>query len=525
MWSGKEQAAFEDLKIAVTTAPVLVSPQESDPFRIEADSSDFATGAVLSQQSMTDGKWHPVAFYSKSLSSVERNYEIHNKEMLAIICVLEEWRHFLEGATHPVEIWTDHKNLEYFMMAKKLNCHQARWSLHLARFDFLLHHHPRHTMDKPNTLSRRADHGNRASDNENVVLLRLEFLAVRVLEGVELTGVEQKILFDIRKGNQNGDQEEPIAKAARELRCSANRTVHSLEWSNIDGLLRFRGKIYVPQSLDLHRQIVALCHDTHIADHPGRWKTLELVSQNYWWPQMSRYIGQYVSTCDLCLRTKPWRHSPVGELQPLSVPDAWWDTLSVDFMVELPESSGHDAIMTIVDSVSKRVHFVLTHTTVTAEGAARLFLHNVWKLHSLPKRVVSDRGSQFVASFTKELYRLLGIRLSSSIAWHPQTNRQTERVNQELDQFLCLFVNEWQNNWYDLLPIAEFQHNNHVYSVMQQPPFLLDIRQIPRMGFEPSQAPSGLETVNEFTERMKSATEETKSAIRKAQENMTRYYN
>jgi len=132
-WSGKEQMAFKDLKTAVTTAPVLVSPQDSEPFRVEADSSDFATEAVLSQQSTTDGKWHPVAFYSKSLSSMERNYEIHNKEMLAIIRVLEEWRHFLEGATHLVEIWTDHKNLEYFMTAKKLNRCQARWSLYLAR--------------------------------------------------------------------------------------------------------------------------------------------------------------------------------------------------------------------------------------------------------------------------------------------------------------------------------------------------------------------------------------------------------
>jgi len=171
MWSRKEQVAFEDLRTAVTTAPVLVSSQESDPFWIEADSSDFATGAVLSQQSTTDRKWHPVAFYSKSLSSVERNYEIHNKEMLAIIHALEEWRYFLEGVTHLVEIWTDHKNLEYFMMAKKLNRCQAHWSLHLARFDFLLHHRPRCTMGKPDTLSRRADHGNGASDNENVVLL------------------------------------------------------------------------------------------------------------------------------------------------------------------------------------------------------------------------------------------------------------------------------------------------------------------------------------------------------------------
>jgi len=118
------------------------------------------------------------------------------------------------------------------------------------------------------------------------------------------------------------------------------------------------------------------------------------------------------------------------------------DTLSVDFMVELPESSRHDAVMTVVDSISKRVHFVLTHTTVTAEGAARLFLHHIWKLHGLPKRVVSDRGPQFVASFTKKLYRLLDIRLSPSTAWHSQTDGQTEHINQKLDQFLRLFINK-----------------------------------------------------------------------------------
>jgi len=111
-------------------------------------------------------------------------------------------------------------------------------------------------------------------------------------------------------------------------------------------------------------------------------------------------------------------------------------------VVKLLESSRHDAVMTIIHSVSKRVHFVPTHTTVTVEGVARLFFHHVWKLHGLPKRVVSDRRPQFVTSFTKELYRLLGIRLSFSTAWHPQTDGQTEHINQELDQFLRLFINE-----------------------------------------------------------------------------------
>jgi len=113
-----------------------------------------------------------MAFYNKSLSSMEQNYEIHDKEMLAIIRTLEEWRHFLEGTTYLVEIWTNHKNLEYFMTAKKLNHYQACWSLHLAQFDFLLHHHyPRHTMSKLDVLLRRANHENRASDNENIVFL------------------------------------------------------------------------------------------------------------------------------------------------------------------------------------------------------------------------------------------------------------------------------------------------------------------------------------------------------------------
>ena len=127
------------------------------------------------------------------------------------------------------------------MTAKKLNHCQACWFLHLARFDFLLHHCPRRTIGKLDALSRRADHRNGASDNKNIVLLRPEFIAVCTLEGVELIGKEQRILFNIC----NGDQKESIVKAARELWGSTNRTVHSLEWLNIDGLLRFRGKIYI----------------------------------------------------------------------------------------------------------------------------------------------------------------------------------------------------------------------------------------------------------------------------------------
>ena len=410
------------------------------------------------------------------------------------------------------------------MTAKKLNHHQARWSLYLACFDFRLIHHPGRSMEKPDALSRRLDHGKGASDNEDIVLLQLELFAIRALEGVQLEELERDILREIRQGNQKGDQEEPVAKAAREPWQASDKTVRSTEWSEDDGVLWFRGKIYVPWNVDLRRRVVSLCHDTKVAGYPECWKTLELVSRNYWWPQMSRYIGQYISICDLCIRTKPIRQAPVGKLHPLQILDSRWDTLSVDFVVELPLSSRHDAVMTVVDSVSKRAHFIPTHTMVTAEGAARLFLYQVWKLHSLPKYIISDRGPQFIARFTQELYRLLGIKLASFTAWHPQTDGQTERVNQELDQYLWLFVNERQDDWYDLLSMAEFQHNNHVHSATQQPPFLLSTGWLPHMGFKPQQNPSGLEMVNEFMERMRTVIKEAKSVIHKAQDDMKRYY-
>jgi RNase H-like domain found in reverse transcriptase/Integrase zinc binding domain len=399
-WTASVQLAFDTLKGLITSALILMSLDNSRLFRIEADSSDFATGAILSQQSPNDEKWHPVAFLSKFLSAVKRNYEIHDKKMLAIIWAMEEWRHFLEGAEHQFEVWTDHKNLQYFMSAKKLNRRQARWSLFLARFDFLLHHHPGKSMGKPDALSRRADHGLGTGDNSNITLLMPGFFAVRALEGLVAVGAEKDIRKDVRKGTRDGEKEEAIAKVIKELTAVHTRTVRSAEWSHTEGMFYFRGKAYVPGFLNLRRCIVALCHDSKIARHPGRWMTLELVSQKYWWPQMSRYIGKYVSTCDLCLWTKTQRHLPIGELHPLPVPDAAWDTISVDFIVELPESAGHDTVMVVVGSVIKRAHFVPALTTMSAAGAACLFIRHIWKDHGLLRKALLFHAPHIPAGMT-----------------------------------------------------------------------------------------------------------------------------
>jgi hypothetical protein len=200
--------------------------------------------------------------------------------------------------------------------------------------------------------------------------------------------------------------------------------------------------------------------------------------------------------------------------------------VSVDFIVELPESEtdGYDAVMVVVDSLTKRSHFLPVNTTITAVGSARQFRDNVWKHHGLLTRVISDRGPQFTAEFTTEVYRLLGIEAAKTTDYHPQADGQTERVNQELEQYLRLFCGERQNDWADLLPMAEFQYNNHIHSSTQQTPFMLDCGQHPRMGFEPQQS-SHVESANEFANWMKLVTEEAKAALSKAKDDMARYYN
>jgi transposase InsO family protein len=181
--------------------------------------------------------------------------------------------------------------------------------------------------------------------------------------------------------------------------------------------------------------------------------------------------------------------------------------------------------MNVVDSVSKRVHCLPTHTTISAEGAALLYYREVWQHHGLPQRVISDRGPQFIAGFTRELYRLLGIKLATSTAYHPQTDGQTEPFNQELEGYLRNFTSQRQDDWDELLPLGEFTHNNHVHASMQQTPFMIDTGRHPRMGFEPNQLRSKLESINEFADRMAKGLEEAKSAITKAKDEHAMYYN
>jgi len=172
-WGVEQQNTFEALKKAFTMAPILRIPNDKDPFKLSTNASDFATGAVLSQKDMQTNLWHPVAFFSKLLDVHEKNYEIYNKELLAVIRGLEEYRHYLEGHPHKIEIWSDHQNLTYFRTAQKLTRRQARWALFMTCFDFVLYHKLGKTMQAEDLLSRRVDHEIEIDlDNTNQVFVR-----------------------------------------------------------------------------------------------------------------------------------------------------------------------------------------------------------------------------------------------------------------------------------------------------------------------------------------------------------------
>jgi hypothetical protein len=229
--------------------------------------------------------------------------------------------------------------------------------------------------------------------------------------------------------------------------------------------------VYVPDDPDLKDDILRQVHDHPTAGHFGRVKTLELLSRNFYWPGFSEFVRQYIASCDVCQRCKHSRHKPYGPLQPLPVPKRPWASISLDHIVELPPSEGFNAILTVVCRLTKMTHFVPCCTTDSAADFARIFLDNVHKLHGLPEDIVSDRGSLFVSNFHQEVCKMLGTKLNFSTAYHPQSDGQTERINQIIEQYLRLYCNYLQDNWVSLLPLAEFAYNNTISQTINMTPF------------------------------------------------------
>jgi len=291
-------------------------------------------------------------------------------------------------------------------------------------------------MGKADGLSRRPDwQEGMERDNEDRTLIKLEWV-----RGAE-TIVEEGNLRKRIKTAQKGD--ERVVKAVEELKKAGVKMLRDEEWEIEDGIILKEGRIYIPEG-ELRGEIIQLHHDTPVGGHGGRWKMTELVTRNYWWPGVTKEVGRYVNRCDACQRYKNQSEAPAGKLMPNAIPEKPWSHISADFITKLPLAQRYDVILIVCDRFSKMVHFIATMERTSAEGLARLFRDQVWKLHRLPESIVSDREVQFVAGMIKELNNLLGIQTKLSTAYHPQTDGQTERVNQELEQYLRVFIDHRQ---------------------------------------------------------------------------------
>ena len=354
-------------------------------------------------------------------------------------------------------------------------------------------------------------------DNEDQIFIKDQW--IHNMYEVIVEGPEVEIVEKIRKARS---KDEDVIRVVEEMKKAGVKELRGNEWKIEGDLVLKEGKIYVPKDEELRVEIIRLHHDVPATGHGGRWKTVELVTRNYWWPGMTRDVGKYVEGCDLCQRMKNRTEELVGKLKLSEVPQKMWSYLTVDFITKLSVVAGKDVILVGCDRLSKMTHFVATTEGTSAEGLARLFRDNVWKLHGLPESVVLDRGPQFAAELTKELNRMLGIKTKLSTAFHPQTDGQTERMNQELEQYLRLFVEHRQKDWPEWLALAEFVVNNKTHTATKMSPFMANYGKEMRMGGD-IRRKGKVESATAFVERMKKVHEEAEAALRKIQEEMKRY--
>jgi len=318
----------------------------------------------------------------------------------------------------------------------------------------------------------------------------------------------------LEKVRESKVKDDEVVKAVEEMKRAGVKMLRDEEWREVDGIMYKEGKVYMPKDDKLRVEIIRLHHDIPVGGHRGQWKMVELVTQNFWWPGVTKEVKQYVEGYNACQRNKNRTEQPAGKLMPNSIPKKPWAHISADFITKLPLAQGYDSILVVVDRLTKMAHFIPTTEKTSAEGLARLFRDNVWKLHGLPKSIISDRGPQFMVGLMRVLNQMLGIESKMSMAFHPQIDGQTERVNQELEQYLRMFIDHQQEQWPDWLGTAEFVYNNKAHLSTKTLPFKANYRQDSRMGFEVRKKRK-YEGAEKFVVKIKKIQEEAKAALGK----------
>ncbi len=469
-WTDEREEAFQKLKRLICAKPVLLMPKLEEPFELEVDASNYAIGATLNQKDER-GRWHPVAYYSTTLSETERNYDIYDKELLAVVKSLRHWRTYLVGAPHQIVIHTDHSNLLYWKEPRKISRRIAREFQELQEYNFVLKHVAGHKNARADALSRRPDYDTGEEDNDNMVVLPPEvFINLASDEPVEEIDTRSKINMS------NLENEETIRRWANTYQLHQENNT----WWKEDALV-------VAGDKNLKRGVISMFHDPPYRGHPGIGNTIVLLKQSYWWPNLKKDVEEYVKGCAACQANKINTHHQKPRLFPITTdPEAQpFEVVTMDFITKLPTSQGYDSILTITDhDCTKAALFIPCNETITSEGVAKLYLQHTYLHYGILKRLITDRGSQFVSIFMRNLCQVLGIKQNISSAYHPQTDGQSERSNQWVEQFLRHWSNTQQDNWADLLPIAQFMHNSWPNATTKNSPFKLLMGSEPRTTWE-----------------------------------------
>lgn len=486
--------AFDMLKAAFLVAPAIAYFDPDRETILETDASGWCSGGVLLQV-YPEGE-RPVAFFSKKHSPAECNYEIHDKELLAIVRALEEWTEFLISVPK-FTIRTDHKNLQYFNRIRHLTERQMRWSLLMSKFSYNLEYKPGRLNALADALTRRDqdtpqnDQDNRVAARESRIFEDLQFLPAKVHIAPVNINTTPALDNDLTPLWEEHERTDSIIQDLKEAVLTNSRQVpaHLRHLSvSISDLaihqerLTFRRRYWVPDHEPLRTQLIQSCHDSCTTGHPGKNNLVAIMARSYHWPGMTKQIAQFVQNCRACGRNVVWRNKKQGLLQPLPVPSRPWQEISMDYITDLPcTESSNRHVLVIVDRLSKGIITVPCKDLDGNTLAKKMWKHYI-PHHGLPSSITSDRGEQFVHGVWGHMARLYGITKRLSTAYHPETDGQTERTNQTVEEILRLHCSYHQTDWDTWLPAAQLAVLNRDAASTKMSPFFMMHGYNPELG-------------------------------------------
>jgi len=427
VWDVQCENSFNELNQRLATAPILILPKSGEPFVVYCDVSKLGLGGVLMQNNKV------VAYASRQLRTHERDYPTHDLELAAVVFVLKIWRHYLYGSIF--EVFSDHKSLKYLFDQKELNMRHRRWLELLKDYDFGLNYHPGKANVVADALSRKTLHMSAMMVRELELLEQFKDLSL-VCE-VSPQSVKLGMLKINNKFLDSIKQAQKVDVKLVDLMVGNNQTEDSDFKVDDQGVLQFRDRICIPNDTDMKKMILEEGHRSNLSIHLGATKMYHDLKKLFWWSELKRDVAQFVYACLICQKSKVEHQKPAGLLTPLDVPEWKWDSISMDFVTSLPNTpKGHDAIWVIVDRLTKSAHFILINISFPVSQLAEIYIREIVKLHGVPSSIVSDRDPRFTSRFWKSLQEALGSKFSLISAYHPQTDGQTERTIQSLEDLL-----------------------------------------------------------------------------------------